>query len=333
MTPPLIAGVLAVVLALAAGAAPTYSVTEHIAGPDGGWDLAAVDPGAHRLYIARGTGVQAVDLASGRVTPGLVPLVRGHGVLPVPGTDRVIATSGGTGTAVLFEGGSGRVIATIPVGKNPDAVAYDPATRTVWVMNPGSQDASVVDPATGVVVATVPIGGSLELGVADGRGRLYVNVEDRNEVVVLDTRARKVLAHYPLNGCDGPTGIAYSERAGLILSACANGVAKVTAPDGRDVATLKIGPRPDGAAFDEARQLALVPSGGDGTLSVIRLSPRPEVVATVLTAVGARTLALDASTGAVYLPSARYGTAPAKGRPPVLPGSFAVLVVKPSSAP
>ena len=333
MTLPMLSAALAASLAVGAPAVTSgYAVTDRIAGPDGGWDLAAVDAATHRLYIARSTFVQVVDLVSGQVTPSLVPLVRGHGVLPIPGTNRVIASSGGAGTAVLFEGDTGKVIATIAVGKNPDAIAYDPASKTVWVMNPGSQDASVIDPSTGVVVATVAIGGSLELGVADGKGRLYINVEDKNEVVVLDTRARKVLAHYPLKGCDGPTGIAYSMKARLVLSACGNGVAKVTAPDGHDVATLKIGPRPDGAVFDETRQVALVPTGGDGQLSVIRLSPKPEVIQTAPTAVGARTIALDPSTGVAYLPSASYGPAPAKGRPLALPGSFAVLVVKPGAA-
>lgn len=318
--------------ALIAAAVATYAVSARIPGPDGGWDLAAVDPAAHRLYVARSTGVMTVDLQAGAARPALVPLRGGHGVAVVPGSNRVVASSGSGGTAVVFEGDTGRVVATLPAGKNPDAVTYDPATRTVWVFNPGSQDATVIDPAAAKVVATVPIGGSLELGVADGRGRVYVNVEDRNEVVVLDTRARKVLAHHALPGCDGPTGIAYSAKARQIVSACANGIAKVTTPEGREVATLKIGPRPDGAAFDETRDVALVPTGGDGRLWTLRLGARPQVLGSTITAVGARTLALDPSTGTAYLPSAQYGPAPAGGgRPSMVPGSFNVLVVKPAA--
>ncbi len=310
---------------------PAYSVAARIAGPDGGWDLLGVDPASQRLYVARSGGVMAVDLATGKVTPDLVKSARGHGALPIPGTGLVISTNGGSGAATLFEGTTGKVIADIPVGKNPDAIAYDPATKTVWVMNPGSQDISVIDPSTARVIDTVAVPGSLELGVADGKGRMFVNVEDKNEVVVLDTRARKIVRRFALKGCDGPTGIAYTPDSKLILSACANGVAIVSEPDGDLVASLKVGPRPDGAVYDERRHLAFVPSGGDGTLSIIRLDAKAEVVAIVPTAKGARTAALDSTTGRIYLPSAQYGPPPAAGgRPSMIPGSFSVIVVEPT---
>lgn len=320
----------ALAAAATAAATPGYSVTGKIAGPDGGWDLAAVDAAAHRLYVARSTGVMAVDLDSGKVSAGLVPLTRGHGVLPIPGTSRVIATSGGTGQAILFEGATGAVTATLTVGKNPDAVAYDPATKTVWVMNPGSGEISVIDPVAAKVVDTVAVAGGLELGAADGKGRLYVNIEDKNEVAVVDTKARKLLSRFPLKGCDGPTGIVYSAASNQLVSACANGVAIVSAPDGTQVASLKVGPRPDGAVFDDKRGLAFIPSGGDGTLSVIRLGKTPAVVASVPTAKGARTAAIDVSTGRIYLPSAQYAPAVGTARPAMTPGSFAVLVVSPA---
>ena len=172
-------------------------------------------------------------------------------------------------------------MATIPAGKKPDAIAYDPATSTIWVMNAGSGDITVIDPATLKVRTTVAVGGSLELGAADDKGRLYVNVEDRNDVAVIDTKAMKLVTRFPLQGCDGPTGIAYAADVHRIISACANGVAIVSAPDGHQIARLAIGPRPDGALYDPLRKLAFVPSGGDGTLAVIRMSGKPEVVAQV----------------------------------------------------
>ncbi|MBA3896668.1 MAG: YncE family protein [Sphingomonadaceae bacterium] len=292
--------------------------------------MLGVDPVSHRVYVARREGVTAVDLAAEKVTPGLVTTMRGHDAMPIPGTTRVISTDGGANTATLFEGLTGKVIATLPVGTKPDAVAWDPVTRTAWVMTPGSGNISVVDPAAAKVVATVVVGGSLELGAADGHGRLYVNVEDKNEVAVLDTRSRTVVVRFPLKGCEGPTGIAYASDAALILSACANGIVVVSAPDGREVASLKIGPGPDGAVYDARRRLAFVPSGGDGTLSVIRLSPKPEVVAVVPTTKGARTIALDPSTGRLYLPSAQYLPAVGTARPAMVPGSFRLLVVAPA---
>ena len=313
---------------------PSYRVVSRYAGPDGGWDLAAVDPASGRLYVARTEGVMAVDLSTGKVTPNLVASTHGHAALPIPGSTRVISTNGGDDSATIFEGATGQIVARLRVGKNPDAVVYDPATRSLWVMNPGSEDISVVDPAIAKVVDTVPVGGSLELGAADGEGRLYVNVADRGDIAVVDTRARKVLTRFPLKGCDRPTGLAYSPEARLILSACANGVAKLSAPDdGREVASLAIGPRPDGALYDGRRGLAFVPSGGDGTLAVIRLSPTPQISQRLETAKGARTAALDPSTGRLYLPSAQYAPAVGTARPAPVPGSFAVLVVEPQDQP
>src|SRR5580658_2176481 len=198
--------------------APSYRVVSRIAGPDGGWDLAGVDAASGRLYVARSDGVMAIDLATGKVTPNLVPSAHGHAALPIPGSTRVISTSGGANTATIFEGITGQIVANLAVGKNPDAVAYDPATRTLWVMNPGSGDISVVEPATAEVVATVAVGGSLELGAADGEGRLYVNVEDRNDVAVIDTRTRQLVTRFPLTGCDRPSGIAYAPDVRLIVS-------------------------------------------------------------------------------------------------------------------
>jgi YVTN family beta-propeller protein len=313
----------------AAPKVPTYAVVDKIAGPDGGWDLLGVDSDSHRLYVARSTAVMAVDLATGQATPALVPLNRGHGALPIPGTGRVIATNGGSDTAVVFDGATGAVVATIPTGKKPDAVAYDPATKTVWVMNAGSGDITVVDAATLAVKGTVAVGGSLELGAADGKGLLYVNVEDKNDVAVIDTRAMTLKARFPLKGCDGPTGIVYAPAAKRVLSACANGVAVVSGADGALVASLKGGPRPDGAVYDPKRDLAFVPSGGDGTLSVIKMSGTPAVLATTPTAKGARTAALDEATGRIYLPAAQYAPAVGAARPAMIPGSFTVLVVAP----
>ena len=317
---------------VAAAATPGYAVVGRIAGPDGGWDLLGVDA-AHRLYVARSGAVMAADLVSGAVTPALVPLTRGHGAMPIPGTTRVIATNGGSDTAIVFEGTTGEIVATIPTGKKPDAIAYDPATSTIWVMNAGSGNITVIDPATLKVRTTVAVGGSLELGAVDGKGRLYVNVEDRNDVAVIDTKAMKLVTRFPLKGCDGPTGIAYAPDVRRIISACANGLAIVSAPDGNQIARLAIGLRPDGALYDPLRKLAFVPSGGDGTLAVIRVAGKPEVVAQVKTAKGARTAALDPETGRIYLPAAQYAAAIGDARPAMLPGTFAVLIVAPVDAP
>jgi len=320
---------LAALLASAAPA-PGYHVVARLAAGDGGWDLLSVAPADQRLYVAHGDRVTAFDLRTGSATDTLVAGQRVHAALAIPGTHEVLSTNGETNNALLFDGRTGKVRATIPTGTKPDAAAYDPATRTVWVMNPGSGDITVVDPASAKVLATVPVGGSLEMGEADGRGRMYVNIEDKNEVAVLDTRARKLVKRFPLDGCDGPTGIAVDSRASEIVSACGgNAVAIVSAPDGRQIARLPIGKGADGAAFDPVHGVALVPGGRDGNLTVIRLGAKPQVVGQVATAVSARTIAVDPSTGRAYLPSASLSPAPAGERPKAVPGSFRVLVVGP----
>lgn len=329
------AKVVAALLAMAAAASaaapqPHYRVVSQLAAGDGGWDLLSVAPADQRLYVAHGDRVTAFDLRTGEATDRLVAGQRLHAALAIPGTHEVIATNGDANDALLFDGRTGRIRATIPTGARPDAAAYDPATRTVWIMNPGSGDITVVDPKTAKVLATVPAGGSLEMGEADGRGRMYVNVEDKNEVAVFDTRTRKLLSRFALDGCDGPTGIAIDVRASEILSACGgNATAIVSAPDGRQVARLPIGKGADGAAFDPVRRLVLVPGGRDGTLTVVRLGPKPSIVEQVPTAVSARTIAVDPSTGRAYLPSATLAPAAAGERPRSLPGTFRVLVVAP----
>jgi YVTN family beta-propeller protein len=331
MRPVFSAALLAAVFhaAPAAAAAPHYRVVAQLPAGDGGWDILSVDPVDQRLYVGRPDGVTAIDLKTGKATDRIVPGQRVHAALAIPGTHEVISTNGESNTATLFDGRTGRIRATIPTGKKPDAAAYDPATRTLWVMDPGSGEATVIDPVTAKVLATVAIGGSLEFAVPDGRGRMYVNVEDRNEVAVLDTKTRKLVSRFPLAGCDGPTGIAYDSAAGEIVSACGNGVAVVSAPNGRPVARLTIGKGADGAAYDAKRHLVLIPAGRDGNLSIVRLRPSPAVVEQVPTAVSARTIALDAATGRAYLPAATLAPAVGNERPKPVPGTFRVLVVAP----
>ena len=317
-------------LLLSAAPAPIYRIVDRVAGPDGGWDLASVDPISRRVYVARSDALMAVDIATGKVTPALVPLQRGHAALAIPGTGDVLVTNGTSNTAAIVDGLTGKVRATIATETKPDAAVFDPVSRRLFVMNAGSGSITVIDPLTAAVRATISVGGSLELGAVDGRGRLYVNVEDRNDVAVIDTRTDRLVKRFPLAGCEGPTGIAYSPEARRLVSACANGEAIVSAPDGRKIAALAIGPHPDGAVYDAKRHVALVPSGGDGTLSVIRLTGSPVVLSRIATGKGARTIALDPSTGRAYLPSAEFLPATGSERPKMVPGSFRLLVLAPA---
>lgn len=310
---------------------PSYSLVGTYKGADGGWDILSVDPATNRLYIARRDRVTAVDLTSGAVTDKLAPADGGHSALVIPGTGEVLVTNGNANEVTLIDGRTGQLRATMKTGKKPDAATYDPATRTVWVMTPGDGGITVIDPASGKAVATVDVGGSLEFGAIDGRGRLFVNAEDKNDVAVVDMRRRKVIRREPLPGCDGPTGIVYDPATRETVSACANGVAVVLSETGKPVASLPIGKRPDGAAIDTRRGIVLIPSGADGRLSVIRLSPAPKVVSTLLTARSARTIALNPSSGRAYLPAADLQPPVGNERPKAVPGTFRILVVAPSS--
>ena len=325
---------LAAAMPLASAAAPggpDFKAARRFAGPDGGWDYAAFDPVSRRLFVARTDGVFAVDVDSGKVTAHLADASRGHIALPIPGTGDLLTTNSGDDTARIFNAATGALEATIATGKKPDAAAYDAATKQVFVMDGGSGEATIVDPATRKAVGTIMIGGALEFAVTDGQGKLYVNIEDKGEVAVVDTRAGKVLARYPLAGCEEPSGIALT-TGGALISACANGVAKVTqASTGKDMATLKIGARPDAVIYDAVRGLAFIPCGGDGTLTIIDAkAATPAVIGSVPTQRGARTGTLDPKTGRIYLPTAQYGAPSAAGqRPSMVPGSFAVLELTP----
>jgi DNA-binding beta-propeller fold protein YncE len=320
---------LASFLALTAAAPAAPQVVQRIPLHDGGWDILTVDPRSHRVLISRSDGVDAVDTRTSAVTPRLIAGTRFHGVTLVPGTSLAVATEG-AGAALVFNPRTGKVAGEVTTDADADATIYEPRSRTVWVMNGDSGTISIVDPVGVRAVGKIAVGGSLEFPALDGRGHLFVNVADKGELAEIDIVRRTVTRRIPLAGCEHPTGLAYL-RSGALLSACANGVAKLTrASDGRPLGDIAIGPRPDGAFADETRHRAYIPSGGDGTLAVLDTSgPLPRKIATVSTEVGARTGAVDPSTGTVYLPAAKFGPPPAGGgRPPLIPGSVELLVVR-----
>ena len=311
-----------------AAAAPA-AIVKRIPGPDGGWDLVSVDPATHQLFVARSDGVMVVDLRTGAVKPAFLKTGRLHGVLAVPGTNIGLATSGPSNTAILFDTRTGAVRAQLPTGASPDAVVYEPVSRRVWVMNAHDGTITIIDPIAAKAEASLTIGGGLELAALDGRGHLFVNIEDKNELVEVDLKRRTVMRRVALVGCDGPTGLALVHPA-ILISACANGVATlVKAASGKQIGSLAIGPGADGAFADPARGLAYIPSGGDGSLTVIDTrGSLPRVVQKLATQAGARTGTVDPSTGLVYLPTARFGPPAAPGqRPRAEPGSFELLVV------
>lgn len=322
-------GLALVMPASMAQATPGFHVIERIAGPDGGWDFVRVDTANNRVLVVRTTSVMAIDLATKAVTTGLAPGALLHDALPLNDEHEILVTHGGEAIAVFADAKTGDALATVKTGVGPDAAVFDASSGLLLVMDHVGGDVVLINAKTHAEAGRIVVGGELELAAVDGRGRAYVNIEDQNAIAVLDLKARKVVARYPLPGCDGPTGLAYDAAEHQLLAACDGASVLVSARSGKVLATLKTGPGADGAAFDPVARLAFVPSGGAGTLSVIAIGKgSATLVETVPTQTGARTLALDPRSGRIYLPTARYGPAPAAGkRRPMLPGTFEVLVV------
>jgi DNA-binding beta-propeller fold protein YncE len=330
-----LSSILALAILAAAGQAaaqpPTYHVVAKIPLPDGGWDLATFDPVLRRVYLARNEAVTAVDVDTGKVTGRLAPANHGHTVVPLKGGTEILVTNSGGNTADIFDARSGAALATIAAGQKPDAAMFDAATGLAVVMNGKSGDLTLIDPQTRKSVGQIAVGGALELGAGDGKGRLFVNVEDRNEVAVVDLKARKVVAHIPLTGCDGPTGLAYLPVSRKVVSSCVNGVATVADPaTGKVERTFPIGQRPDSVLYDAKRRIAFIPAGGSEELDLFADDANGvRALGKVASHAGARTGAVDDKTGRVYLPAADYAPATAGGHAQMKPGSAFLLVLEP----
>ncbi|MDL2353271.1 MAG: YncE family protein [Pseudomonadota bacterium] len=311
---------------------PSYSAAISIPLPDGRWDLLSVDSVHHRVLVARGDSVTIVDLANGTARSA-GSLTRGHAAVAIDGTDLVAVTSGGDDSVRLINAATGEQTASIAVGQNPDAAFYDPRSKHLIVMNAKGGTVSIVDPQAAKVVSTIAVKPGLELSTLIGPDLLAINDEDTNEIELIDLKRGAMLKPIPLPGCEGPTGIAFDPADGLLLSACANGqAALIDTHTRRLIKLLPIGKGPDGALFDRQRRRFLVPCGQSGTLSVFEVGAGRQVTALppVKTETSARTAALDAVSGRVYLPAARFEPAAAGGRPTLIAGSVHLIELEPA---
>jgi len=318
----------AAIAALAATAASAQTVTQRYPMPDGGWDYLSFDPGSHRVFAGRSDGVATLDVATGTVVGQLAPAQRTHAALVAGTTGMGAVTSGTAGGVVLFDATTGAVKATVPTGPKPDAAIFEPMSRTVLVMDNKVGTVTMVDPVAAKVTGTVAVGGALESPALDGRGMLYVAVEDKGEIAAVDLRT-KAVRHMKVAGCEEPAGLALTSH-NVLIATCANRVAKaVDAATGATIADLPIGSGPDSVIYDAKRERAYVATGRDGMMAVIDTSDRtPKVIASVATQTGARTGAVDPATGIVYLIAAKYEPAVAGARPKAVPGTVEILAVK-----
>jgi DNA-binding beta-propeller fold protein YncE len=333
-------GLLVTTLAVggAAGArAQDYKVLQRATlGGEGGWDFVTVDPAAHRLYVARGTRVMVIDTDTLKLL-GEIPDTAGiHGVAIASDLGRGFTSNGRTSNSTIFDLETLAKVGEVKTGENPDAILYEPRSHRVLAFNGRSKDVTVIDAKAGTVAGTIALEGKPEVAVDDGKGTVFVNLEDKSEVVSLDPVALKVKGRWPLAPCEEPTGLAIDRAHRRLFASCDNKMmAVMDADSGKVVTTLPIGQGPDGAAFDSDRQLAFSSNGRDGTVTVIHESAPDtfEVVQTVDTSKSARTLDLDPKTHKLYLVAAQFGPPPSptagqpRPRPVMVPGSFEVLVV------
>jgi DNA-binding beta-propeller fold protein YncE len=315
---------------------PNYQIVKKILlGGQGGWDYLTLDSVARRLYITRSTKVIVLNVDTGLVV-GEIPDTAGvHGVAIARELGRGFTSNGKAATATIFDLKTLQVIGQVKTGSKPDAIVYDPVSQKVFTFNGLSNSATVFDAKTTKLLGTIALGGKPEFAVADGLGQIFVNLEDRNEVVAINASNLKLRQHWALKPCSEPSGIAIDKQHRRLFIGCRNQVMSVVdANTGIIKATLTIGKGTDAIAYDPVTGLAFS-SNGEGSLTVVHEdSPdKFRIVNNVVTQPGARTMALDLKTHKLYLATAKFQatSTPVPGqvrsRPPIIPGTFVILVL------
>lgn len=298
---------------------------------DEGWDYVLVDSDARRVYISHGSRVLVID-ADTYAPLGEISDTQGvHGIVVVPALGRGFTSNGRANNVSIFDLKTFKTIGTAPTGKNPDAILYEESSKRLFTFNGGSSDATAINAADGKVTGTIALGGRPEFAVADGRGNIYLNIEDTSELVQLDAKTLKVLHRWPEAPCKEASGLAIDVKNRRLFAGCGNKMmAVIDADSGKVIATPAIGEGVDANAFDPGTSYAFA-SNGEGTLTVVHedTPDKFSVVESVVTKKSARTMGLDLKTHKIFLPTAEF-TEPAPGerRGKMKPGTFAVLVLE-----
>lgn len=322
-------------LAVSALASSKFQVAHkfHLPG-DERWDFLAVDEALGRVFASHGNVVQVADEKTGKLLGAISNLKGVHGIAFAPDVNKGYISDGKDTSVVIFDL---KTLATLgkvkTTGNNPDAILYDPFSRRVIAFNGKSSNATVIDPATDRVAATIALDGKPEVAVSDGNGMIYVNLEDKNKVAAIDAKTMKVTRSWPLAPGESPSGLAIDTRLHRLFSVCENKLMVVTdVTNGKVIATVPIGAGVDGVGFDPSSRRAFS-SNGEGTVTVVQESDGNafQVLETVPTQKGAKTITVDTLTHHVFLSTAEFGPAPAptpenpKARPPVKPDTFVIL--------
>ncbi len=300
----------AVLVATVALAAGKYELVKTVAVPGtGGWDYLTVDEAARRVYVSHSTQVDVLD-ADAYTVMGTIPKTPGvHGIALAPEFGRGYISAGKADTAIAFDLKTLKVLGETKVGKKPDAIVYEPLTKRVYVMNGDSEDITVVNAADGAVVGTIALGGGPEFAVSDGKGNLYVNLEEKNETLHIDVKSMKVVDRWALAPCGTPTALSMDvENKRLFVGCRSKHLAVLNAETGKIVFTAPIGERVDAGTFDSKSKMVYL-STGDGKVSVFHQdSPdKYSLVQEIATKTGGKTMGYDGKTGRVFVPTSDNG--------------------------
>ena len=331
----IVACCLGLICATALGNDVYHLLSEIPIGGEGGWDILTIDSFASHLYLSHATKVVIVDLNTNSVTGEIADTPGVHAFVAVPEVQRGFSSNGKESKSSVVDLTTLKTISKIDTGSNPDAVVYEPRHAEVYVFNHTGHSVTVINTKTATVSATIPLGGNPEFAVVDQAARrVYCNIEDKSEVAVIDADKHEVVARWSLSPGEGPTGIALDATHHRLFSGCHNKMmVMLDTESGKMVGSVPIGAGVDGCAFDEATQLAFA-SCGDGTTTIAKEeAPNKLSVLQVLkTERGARTMALDARTHRIYLPTAQFAPAPSPSpgaspaRPSIVPNTLKVLV-------
>lgn len=321
--------------ASAADARPTYRQTATVPlGTPDRWDYLVADAEAGRVYVAHGDRVDVIDAKTAKVIGSVTGIPGGtHGTAVSRATSQGFTDDGRAGQVLAFDLRSLKITRTIPANQDADAIAADPVTGNIFVVEGDPATITVVDLRTDAVVATVKAGEKLEYAVADGRGAVFVAGEEKGDLLRIDARTAQITNVWAAPGCTSPHGLAYDAADRRLFMGCANAVMVVMAADtGRLVATLPIGRGNDAVAWDPVRRRAFSSNGVDGTISVFRrnAADRYEALEPIVTAVSGRTMTIDPATGRLFVAAAETTPNPTPGgRAHVVPGTLRVLIFDP----
>jgi hypothetical protein len=315
----------------------SYSVIQriHLDG-DGGWDYLNADDATGMLYVSHGKVVNVVDMNTGKSVATITDVNGVHGIAIAPEFNKGFITNGPDSNVTVFSTKDYSTIEKVNVtGKGPDAILFEPFTKTIITWNGRTSNATVIDAKTDKVIQTIQLAGKPEAAVSDGKGKVFVNIEDKSEVCMINVKTWKVEQTWPIAPGEEPSGLALDNETHRLFSATSKLMVVLDAETGKIITTLPTGDRVDGAGFDPVLKRAYS-SCGEGILTVIQEENKDSfrVLANVTTQAGARTISVSAKTHRIYLSTAEFGPTPEKTadnpRPTVKPGTFTVLVVEPT---